>query len=209
MKNTPVFIIVWFATLSILVATAWWIVTQTTRNWFERDVTLRSDLVASSVRHALLQDPELENIDRLRELLRDIARAEPILAATLCKPDMRRITATPEFPDSLSCQKVGPLIHDAKDGAETQWTVWRDIIELPPGGQVHVSAIPIMDDTRAHGFIILVQDLSYVSRREDSTERFMLGAFFVLATLDSIATLISFRLLRRGWGEGHRDSGRA
>ena len=208
MKNTPVFIIVWFATLSILVATAWWIVTQTTRNWFERDVTLRSDLVASSVRHALLQDSGLENIDRLRELLRDIARDERILAASLCNPEMRRITATPGFPNSLSCQKVGPYVHVTKGGAQGQWTAWREITELPPGGQVHVSAIPLMDDLRTYGFIVLIQDLSFVARREDSTQRFLLWAFVVLATLASIVTLISSRLLRRGWSKELREMAR-
>jgi trehalose 6-phosphate synthase len=205
MKNTPLFIIVWIATLSILVAAAWWIVTQTTHNWFERDVTLRSDLVASSVRHALLQDPKLENVERLRELLRDIARDERILAAALCDTEMRRITATVAFPESFSCQKVGPLVRGAGGDRGRQWNVWRDITELPPGGQVHVSAIPLMEELLARGFIILIQDLSYVARREDSTQRFLLAAFMVLAALASIVTMISTRLLRRGWRNELRE----
>ena len=53
---------------------------------------------------------------------------------------------------------------------------WKSVVPLP-GGNVHVSAIPVLDGEQALGFVVLVHDLSYVERREAKTRNFLLLAF--------------------------------
>jgi trehalose 6-phosphate synthase len=196
MKNTLRFLLVWLAALSVLIIIAWFTVMQTTRGWFERDVALRADLAVSGARQALVDKLQSNDARGLNDLLNDIARDERIVAASLCTDTYKKIAATPDFPEALSCEHIGP--HLNLSGINVKWTAWRDVTELR-GGDVHVSAIPLINGNRAVGFVVLVHDLSFAARRENSTQRFLLIAFVVLAVLASIVTLVSSRIMWRGW----------
>jgi len=203
MRPTLRFVAAWLAALLVLVAFAWLAVTHTTRTWFEKDVALRAELAVSGARRALIGGLETRDTRGLQELLADIVRDERILAASLCNTDNRPIVATPDFPRTLGCAEIGPHLHE--DGAldPSAWTSWRKFTELP-GGDVHVSASPLIGGDHVYGFVVLVHDLSFAARREASTQRFLLITFLTLAVLAAIVTLISVRLLWRNWGEALR-----
>ncbi|MGQ0658314.1 MAG: alpha,alpha-trehalose-phosphate synthase (UDP-forming) [Chromatiales bacterium] len=204
MKATLRFVILWLAALTVLIAVAWLAAMHTTRGWFERDVALRADLAVSGARRALVADLRENDVRGLRDLLADIAHDERILAVALCTPDSKQIAATPEFPEHLSCVEMGGHVRPAASAATQEWAVWRAVTELP-GGEVHVSAIPLVEDEGVLGFVVLVHDLSFVLRREGSTQRFLLIAFITLATLASVVTLVTVRLLWRGWSDTLRQ----
>jgi trehalose 6-phosphate synthase len=203
MKNTLRFLLVWLVALSVLVAIAWFGVMRTTRGWFERDVALRAELAVSGARRALIADLERKDARGLRNLLSDIARDDRILAVALCSPQLKQVAATPDFPKALPCNEVAGHLAPAGERPDGQWTPWRWTTELP-GGEVHVSAIPLAEGSQSFGFIVLIHDLSFATRREHSTQLFLFGAFFVLAVLASVVTLVSSRLLWRGWSAALR-----
>src|SRR5882672_2696344 len=49
--------------------------------------------------------------------------------------------------------------------------------ESLPGGDVYVSAIPILDEDQVLGFVVLVHDLSFIARREARTREFLFVMF--------------------------------
>ncbi|MCI0750017.1 MAG: trehalose-6-phosphate synthase, partial [Nevskiales bacterium] len=189
--------------LGVLIGVAWFVVGQTTRDWFERDIALRADLAISGARRALVADLRQQDLRGLRGLLADIARDERVLAVAVCAPALKPLAATPGFPETFSCDRMGSHVRPAAGAAAEHWTVWRAMDELP-GGPVHVSAIPLIDNGAALGFVVLVHDLSFVARREASTQRFLLLAFVVLAAMASIMTLVAVRLSWHGWSNALR-----
>ncbi len=189
--------------LAVLITAAWLVVTNTTRGWFEKDVGLRAELAVSGARRALIADIQRKDQRSLRELLADISRDERIMAAALCSKDLKSLAETSDFPEEFSCSSVGPHVRQEADLPPGQWTSWRSSAELP-GGDVHVSAIPLIEDDHVPGFVVLVHDLSFVARREAKTQLFLLGVFGFLAVMASVITLVTIRLSWRGWSEALR-----
>lgn len=190
-------LLILLAALAVLVAVSWVAVMHTTRGWFEKDLALRAELAVSGARRALLSEMERKNGKAMRALLADITRDERILAAMLCSEDLRPLAATEDFPKSLDCTEIGPhLLAGAVRGQALPG--WRETRELP-GGEVHVSAIPLLDEGRSLGFVILIHDLSFAQRREASSQRFLFGVFAILALTASVITLVAARVLWRGW----------
>lgn len=204
MSSSVRFVVIWLAALSLLVAAAWWTAVHTTRGWFEKDVALRAELALRGARRALISDLRAEDAGNLRNLLIDVARDERILSVAVCDPVLRMIAATPDYPTSLSCEEMGSHVRASADAPPATWASWRFMTELS-GGDVHISAMPLVENNQALGFVVLVHDLGFVSRRENSTQRFLLVAFAILAALASVITLISVRLLWRSWSKTLRE----
>ncbi len=175
-------VVTWLASLAVQ---------QTTRGWFERDIDLRAQLAIQGARHALIEQWSPTERQGLFSLLLDITRDERILGAAACGADLVLLTRTPEYPPTLDCQSVGAHLNDAP---------WRAVQNLP-GGEVHVSAIPVVNQGRALGFVVLVHDLSFVQRREQKARLFLLVAFGVLAVAAAGVTLIAAHISWRSWSE--------
>jgi trehalose 6-phosphate synthase len=213
MRSNFRFLVVWLAALTILVLAAWLIVTNTTRGWFEKDVALRAELALSGARRALVADLLRSDMRGVQDLLTDLARDERVLAAAVCGPGESPIAVTPGYPSSaLSCAELARRIRPSATSPAASWRTWRETITLA-GGDVHVSAIPLVDDEQALGFVVLVHDLSFAARREQSTQRFLLAVFAILAALAAAITLFTVRMLWRGWSHtlhqlslGHGDA---
>ena len=172
------------------------IVRRTTRDWFEKDVSLRAHLAVSGARQALIAHWNEEG--PLRDLLTEITRDERIMAAAACSSDRTLLAQTKDYPEAFGCAEVGRHVHPAGSRGASDGTAWQSLVALP-GGSVHVSAIPVLDGGRVLGFVVLVHDLSYVERRESKTQRFLLLAFGFLALAASAVTVIAARVSWRGW----------
>ena len=81
MKTSVRFFLAWMLTLSLLVGATWALVTQTTRDWFQKDVAMRAELAVNGARRALVSDLLRSDVDGLRALLSDITRDERILSS--------------------------------------------------------------------------------------------------------------------------------
>jgi trehalose 6-phosphate synthase len=174
------------------------VVRETTGGWFERDTGLRAQLAVSGARQALISHWSNQERSALRALLSDIAHDERIMGAAACSPDGTMLTRTPEYPGHFTCADLLARILSGGEAAQSPWTPWKGVERLR-GGDVHVSAIPVFDADHVLGFVVLVQDLSFIQRREAETQRLLLVAFGILALAASLITLVAARLSWRGW----------
>jgi trehalose 6-phosphate synthase len=175
-------------------------VERTTRGWFERDITLRAHLAANGARQHLLAHWGVDDRATLHRVLGELTRDERIMAAAACGPDLSLLAATPEFPAQLSCGRAGSRARAAGGDPALDREAWKDVLALP-GGKVQVDAVPMSSDGVARGFLVLVHDLSFIERREATTQRFLLGAFGVMALAAAGVTIMAARLSWRHWSE--------
>ena len=68
-----------------------------------------------------------------------------------------------------------------------------------PSGRVHVSASPVTSQGQDLGFAILLQDLSYIERREAQARTFLLIAFGFLAVMALGVPMFVAKWARYGW----------
>jgi trehalose 6-phosphate synthase len=206
MRGATRFVIALVLGLALVTWAASVIVQRSMVDWFERDLALRARLAVSSARLAILSELERQQPGRLRAVLAELVHDERVMAVALCAPELRRLAHTKEFPEELDCDEVGTRMRapgEAAAGASgSSWTS----VESLPGGSVHVSAVPVLDGDESRGFVILVQDLSFVGRRERATQRFLALAFGFLALSASIVTIVAARLAWRGWSRQLRES---
>jgi trehalose-6-phosphate synthase len=184
--------------LGLLTWAASGIVQRTTRNWFERDLSLRARLAVAAASQGLAARWSVEQRSELARALVAFTHDERILAAAACAPDLTLLASTPDFPPLFLCGSPGSRLSDVPaltSGTRQEW----EGVERLPGGSVHVSAHPVLDGAHALGWLVLVHDLSFVERREADTRRFLLLAFGFLSLAAAAVTLVAARLSWRSW----------
>src|SRR3954471_21076446 len=77
------------------------ILIDTTRAWFEKDLTLRADLAVASARGALLRNWSPDRRAVLEDTLTDVTRDERIMGAAACGLDGEALVVTASFPPGL------------------------------------------------------------------------------------------------------------
>ncbi|MEX1243186.1 MAG: trehalose-6-phosphate synthase [Thermoanaerobaculia bacterium] len=192
------FLIALILGLALLAWAASVAVQRTTRDWFEKDVRLRAQLVANGARQALIAHWHNHQGADLQDLLTEITHDERIMAAGVCGADLTLLTRTQDYPEQFDCRGIADHVRPAAGEAETAWEPWHSVLPLP-GGNVHVSALPVLDGSQPLGFLVLVHDLSFIERRETKTQQFLLLAFSFLAIAASAVTIVAARLSWRGW----------
>jgi trehalose 6-phosphate synthase len=184
--------------LGLLTWAASVVVHRTTQEWFEKDVTLRAELAVNGARRGLVANWDAQQGAELTNLLADLTHDERIMAAAACAADGSPLARTQDFPMELSSESLAVHLRARPESAPSTWTTWNSVVGLP-GGNIHVSAIPVSEAERALGYVVLVHDLSFVERRESQTQRFLLFAFGFLALAASAVTVVAARVSWRGW----------
>lgn len=200
MKGSLRFILALLVALALLAWAASVLMQRTTREWSERDVRLRAELALSGASETLATHWRKSNRRELQKVLIDLARDERILSAAACDADLTLLTSTPGFSGEFSCRKLGDFVRPAAEAPVSAWKTWHSVFALP-AGSVLVSAIPLVQEEQAHGFVVLVHDLSYVERREAEGWYLLMLVFGVLAVIAAAVTLLAMRLSRRGWSD--------
>lgn len=185
--------------LALLTWAASGVVETTVREWFERDVSSRGRIVLISAEQSLAQAWSSPN--DLDSRLLAIARDERIMAVTACDADFKTRSATPAFPPEFNCLEVGPRVRnrDAAPGnSEPQFHEWSTVATLPTG-RVQVSAMPILGQGQELGFAVLVQDLTYIDKRESRARTFLIVIFGILAVAAFGVPLLAVKRARSDW----------
>jgi trehalose 6-phosphate synthase len=187
------------AGLAVLTVVGYLGLNQVTREWFEKDMQLRAELAVSAARQSLIANWK-ENSEVLTASLRDMTRDERILGAAACSPDGKTLSRSKDYPAELSC---APIL--ARMGAERRplaatWVAKTD----HPRGRVQVSAVPLRSGEKVLGAVLVVHDLTFVSRREATTMYIVIATFLTLAIGVSVLTFVSARLLWTSWHQGLR-----
>ncbi len=192
------FLAVLVSALGILAWGAFYIVNRTTQAWFEKDIALRAQLAVNGARWALLSRWNPAESDAIRDVLLDITRDERMVAAAACTSDLTLLAATTGYPSQFSCSDLGRQVRESSDAPTAGWRTVGLMGELP-GGRVHISAVPLVEEARALGFVVLVHDMAFIDRREAKIQQLVLIAFGVLAVTASLITVLAGRLFWRWW----------
>jgi trehalose 6-phosphate synthase len=194
MRRAIRFLVVLLTGLGLLAVVGYVVVTQTIAYWFERDLALRTTLAVAAARQSLTahwSDPA-----RLAAVLADIAYDERIMGVAACASDGELLAASDAYPAEFSCRSVLDRMRTESPADATSWSM---VPELP-SGPVHLSATLLGNDGAGPlGAVVLVHDLSFVSRREATTRNLWIAAVAVLVIGASAVTLLALRFFWRGW----------
>lgn len=183
--------------LALLTWAASGVVETTAREWFERDVNSRAHAVLTGAEESMAH--AWYTPDALQSKLMAIGRDERIMAVAACDPDMATRSATPAFPREFSCIEVGPrVITGSRGEIDGRLHPWDTITTLPTG-RVQVSAMPVTLQGQDLGFVVLVQDLTYIQRREARARTFLIVIFAILAVGAFGVPLLAVRRARYDW----------
>jgi trehalose 6-phosphate synthase len=180
--------------LALLAVAGHFLLAHTTRGWFEADLALRSRLAVSSARQSLENNWSADRA-RLTETLADITRDERITGAAACSIRGKLLAATDSYPAEFSCRSVLERMRSEAPQDALSWSMTPEL----PSGRVHLSVTLIGDIAQPRGAVVLMHDLNYLNRREETTRNILIIAFFVLSLGASLVTLIAARLAWKGW----------
>jgi trehalose 6-phosphate synthase len=160
------------------------------KSWFVRDVALRANLAATSAQGSLAGNLRSGDRRRLSTVLEELARDERIMSAEVCGAGSDLRVATRGFPTRFSCDSLRARADPIPPRGTT------DEIE---GGRVYVSVHPLAEDGAQLGNLVLVQDLSFASRRELALKWMSISAFALVALLAAALTFFARKSWWRGW----------
>jgi trehalose 6-phosphate synthase len=180
--------------LALLSAAGYLALTHVTRGWFEADLALRTRLATSAANQALVANWGRSR-EQLSAVLTDMTRDERIMGAAACSDSGDTLAVTEAYPRELSCRSI---VHRMRDQSSRTLREYSTVANLPAGA-IKLSASPVATEGHSVGAVVLAHDLSYLDRRESTTQRLVLLAFFVLSGCAAVVALLIARFAWRGW----------
>ena len=164
-----------------------------TLRWYVRDLDSRAELLAGTLRPSLTDYLPAQDATRIGELFQGATRDERLIAIGFCDNAGHLLYQSAQYPASIGCWSTPPT-----------GGLYKSLAQLPQG-QVHLSETPVMQDASQLGRLVLVQDMSFVERRNTDTKRFIFAFLAVLAVLISLMTVFVAHLSWRGWLSAVKD----
>ncbi|MBA2404802.1 MAG: trehalose-6-phosphate synthase, partial [Bdellovibrionales bacterium] len=160
-----------------------------TLQWFKRDLDLRAEMISKSVGFPLEELLPTKNKAKVASLLEDLTKDERLLAVGLCDNANHFIFRTTMFPADISC-------HPSDDESP--------LLKLKEG-LVHFFSKDLMAEDLKIGKLILLHDMSFVQRRSETSQKYILLFFLLLTVIVSLLTVFIAQLSLRGWIAGIRS----
>ena len=63
----------------------------------------------------------------------------------------------------VPCTSVARRVRPVTDAPASEWTRWHSVVEIE-GGPVHLSALPILEEGKPLGFVMLLHDFGFAGR---------------------------------------------
>ncbi|MGE5469692.1 MAG: alpha,alpha-trehalose-phosphate synthase (UDP-forming) [Bacteroidota bacterium] len=165
------------------------VVDQFTLRWAERDLDIRSTVIANSI-----EDPLEKQLtgspDSVAGFFSRISQAERFYAVGYCASPDSPLLATPSVPAEIRCNDL------------ERWINGDNHILTSPQGALYVAVKPAVSETNPQGRLVLVQDMSFLSRRSAETRLYIFYFFLGLAAVVSLITVAIAQLSWRGWVAG-------
>jgi trehalose 6-phosphate synthase len=179
----------------VLAVIAWAIsplVDRMTLRWFVKDLDIRSSLIANTVSEPLHELLVSGRKGRLSELFNRITRDERLYGIGYCATASGEMLVSRSMPQQIHC-------HDLAD-----WSGPGEHLLQTDKGPLHVSVRSMESEAGVTGQLILVHDMSFVTRRSEETKRYIFYFFMALAAVVSLITVVIAQLSWRGWMNGMR-----
>jgi alpha,alpha-trehalose-phosphate synthase [UDP-forming] len=163
-----------------------------TLRWFARDLNTRGQLVANTLSDPVSEALAQRNDKRLQSILDRATQDERMVAIGLCSLDGKLLYRTAAYPKTLGCADAGAMAQQPEPRLRIA------------GGPVHVGMHPINTDTGRVADMVLLHDLSFVDRRSQDTQRYLMVFIACLGLTMALITMIVAQLSWRGWVSGVR-----
>jgi len=164
-----------------------------TLSWFVHDLDSRSSLIARTIQEPLQELLLTGKRTKILEFFNRITQDERLFAAGYCAKPTARALATHSLPAEIRCADLD------------RWEGARDHVLPSAKGPLHVTVQPLPSEAAPEGRLVLVHDMSFVTRRSEETKRYVFYLFMGLAAVVSLITVIIAQLSWRGWMTGMRS----
>ena len=169
------------------------LVDQLTLKWFVRDLDIRATLIANTIQEPLLEQLATGKKARISAFFAHITEDERLYAVGYCASDQAVALASRALPAEIRCNDL------------SRWEQPENHLLHSSQGPLHVAVKTMSSDLGASGRLVLVHDMSFITRRSDETKRYVLYLFMALAAVVSLITVIIAQLSWRGWMAGMRS----
>lgn len=184
-----------FPLMLVLAAIAYAIaplVDRLTLGWFVRDLDVRATLVVNTIQEPLLEQLAAGKKAKIVEFFNRITQDERLFAVGYCASSAGKALASRSLPAELRCAELD------------RWEVHENHLLTSERGPLHVTVKPMVSEAAPAGRLVLVHDMSFVTRRSEETKRYGFYFFMGLAAVISLITVIIAQLSWRGWMSGMR-----
>lgn len=185
-----------------------------TTKWAMRDLDIRSRLIVNTLQRSLVPLLNAQGQDGLAqalEILRKTTQDERLIALAVCTPAEKMLLQTELFPQAINCSSVRHL------------EPYSGILAQLPGGAAHVAFGYLEEKSTSGSFepignniirnpsggligrLILLHDLSFVSRRSSDTKTYIFIVFLCVGLLISAITVVVARWSMATWIRSVRD----
>ncbi len=161
------------------------------QRWFVRDLDVRSTSLASAVQEPLSSLVASGSTAKITAFLTRMTQDERLYAVGVCFDARAEPVATVNFPHEIKCAALDQ--YKAEDG----------YVLHSPHGPLHV-AVRALDSESPPSQVVLVHDMSFVTRRNEETRRLFFYFFVALGLCIALITVIIAQLSWRGWVQGLR-----
>ena len=169
------------------------LVDQLTLSWFVRDLNIRASLIANTIQEPLQEQLAADKKAKVEDFFNRIAQNERLYAVGYCAEPTGAALASRSLPVEIRCDDLD------------RWKGSDDHLLQSKQGPLHVAVMPMASEAAAVGWLIVVHDMSFITRRSEETKRYLFYAFMGLAAVVSLVTVVIAQLSWRGWMAGMRS----
>ncbi|MFA7271047.1 MAG: trehalose-6-phosphate synthase, partial [Sterolibacterium sp.] len=166
------------------------LVDQLTLRWFVRDLDIRSSLIANTIQEPLPELLAAGKRTKIVEFFNRITQDERLFAVGYCASPTGSALASRSLPVEIRCADLN------------RWEAPGDHLLSSVRGPLHVAVKPMSSEAAPAGRLVMVHDMSFVTRRSEETKRYVFYFFMGLAAVVSLITVIIAQLSWRGWMAG-------
>lgn len=163
-----------------------------TLRWFSRDLTLRGAFITNTLAESLDIGTNKDSAARQMALFNRAVQDERLVALGLCSLEGKLLQRTAAYPPDLLCSRANALANQALPKLSLA------------GGTVHVGVHPVMVDGNHIADMVLLHDLSFVERRSQDTQKYLIAFIAALGVIIAVITMVVAQLSWRGWVSGAR-----
>jgi len=168
------------------------LVDRLTLHWFMKDLDMRSSLVANTIQVPLQEQLEAGRKSRIVEFFNHLSADERLYAVGYCASPQAVVLSSRLFPEQVRCDDLA------------RWTAPGEHLLHSGHGPLHVAVRAMESGAAPEGQLVLVHDMSFVTRRSEETKRYVFYLFMALGVVVSLITVIVAQLSWRGWMAGMR-----
>jgi trehalose 6-phosphate synthase len=163
-----------------------------TIRWFMRDLDIRASLIANTVQEPIHNSIRYGDHARVVQALTRITEDERVYAVAFCESPLATPLSAGTLPDDIRCADLSAFTGEPGH------------VFTSPQGPLLISVRALAAEGRPLGDLVLIHDMSFVTRRSEETRRYVFALFVGLGIIVSLLTVVIAQLSWRGWEQGVR-----